>query len=319
MGCWDVFCFICGNPCHSLLDGYLDNIEKILNEDIKVSYKPLIKNMIKKIQSRPTIIKELKELNKNTQWMYKCSMLLVNDQVIHNVVETDCNIIFCNKNKGITAEHISLLNNNLFNYPYGIFIHTDCLKYIKKQYKIDLKFSHLPLVKPTYTKLFDINYGDIEKYWEQDFNFTDIILDNKKYLCSNPLKNDKNILQIKKNIKKLKFKNDPKRKGPHVSATFYKEGDIKIGNNKKFWIIKGNKWIEMNENLINIKVEFDISKLSKKQKKYIEKLPFIGEYNINPIFVINLSHKKNNYKLELILTESYKDVLQQDYFKYIID
>jgi len=22
MGCWDVFCFICGNPCHSMLSGY---------------------------------------------------------------------------------------------------------------------------------------------------------------------------------------------------------------------------------------------------------------------------------------------------------
>ena len=301
MGCWDVFCFICGNPCYS----NLERIKEMLHDD----------NMIKKIKSIPSFIKEVKELKKKTQWMNKCSMLLANDQTIHNVSEIACNIIF--KNKNMTAQHISVLGNNLNDYPYGIFIHTACLKYIKKQYKIDLKFSYLPPVKPTYRNLFDINYGDIEKYWDQSFNFLDIILDNKKYLCSSPLQNDKNILQIKKNISKLKLKNDPKRKGPCVSATFYNDGTIKIGNNKKFWIKKGNKWLEINEKIIKIKIEIDVSKLSNKQKKYVENIPIIGEYNINPVFVVNSSRKKYNYNLELISIESYKDILMTNFTKKI--
>jgi hypothetical protein len=291
----------------------LDDIEEVLNGEIKSSFTPSLKNIYKKIKARPNIVNELTELDKNAQWMNKCSMLLPNDEVVYDVQEASCNVTFVNKD--ISVDHIYKTDTNLFNYPYGIFIHTDCLKYIKKQYKIDLKFSHLPHLKLTYTKLFDINYGDIEKYWAQDFNFDEVILDNKKYLCSSPLKNDKNISQIKKNISKLKLKKDSKRKGPVVSATFYEEGEIKLGNNKKFWIIKGNKWTEMNDIPIIIKIKIDILKLSKKQKKYVETLPFKGEYNIHPIFIINCKNKKNIYELDLIVAESYKDILMNKIYK----
>lgn len=301
MGCWDVFCFICGNPCNTSFD--IEYMRESIDKNTKSKNNSLNKN----IKSKLIIDKEIKEFYKNTQWMNKCSILLANNRVIHNVSEIACNVIFSDKK--ISVEHISSLDNNLFNYPYGIFIHTACLKYIKTHYKIDLKFSYLPPVIPSKNKLFDIKYGDIEKYWEQQFNFIDIVLHNKKYLCSNPLKNDKNIAQIKKNISKLKFKNDPIRKGPNVSASFFVEGTIKIGNNKKFWIKKGNKWIEMNEKLINIKIDIDFSKLSKKQQSYIGKLPFIGEFNTEPIFIVDVSHKKNKYTIKLILAESYKDNL----------
>lgn len=308
MGCWDVFCFICGNPCHSMLKSYIDYVEEMINEEINSSYKPFIKKMIKDLKERPNIIKELKDLYKNTLWMNKCSMLLANDKVVHNLTEDSCNIVFVNKS--IAAEHMTTFNN-LYSYPYGIFIHTDCLKYIKKEYKIDLKFSYLPPVEPSDYKLFNVNYGDIEKYWEQEYNFKRIILDNKKYLCSSPLKNDKNIKQIKKNINNFKLKNDPNRKGPMVSATFYNEGEIKIGNNNKFWIIKGNKWIEMNDKIINIKLNikpYD-KKLTSKERKYLENLSFRGESNTEPIFINNILEKGAGYELELILLELYRDIL----------
>ena len=130
MGCWDVFCFICGNPCHSLLNGYLDDIEEVLNGEIKSSFTPSLKNIYKKIKARPNIVNELTELNKNAQWMNKCSMLLPNDEVVYDVQEASCNVTFVNKD--ISVDHIYKTGNNLFNYPYGIFIHTDCLNYIKK-------------------------------------------------------------------------------------------------------------------------------------------------------------------------------------------
>jgi hypothetical protein len=134
------------------------------------------------------------------------------------------------------------------------------------------------------------------------------------FACSSPLKNDENISQIKKNINNLKIKNNPNRKGPLVSATFYNDGDIKMGINKNFWIIKNKKWIEINEKPIKIKINF--AKLNKKQQKIIEKIPYIGLYNTNPIFIIcvkTLKNSKKIYEIELILTELYKDNLNKKY------
>ena len=161
MGCWDIFCFICGNPCHSAFD------------DVS------------------------KKMVKDTQWMNKCSILLEDNKVIHGVKEMNCNTSFCKKNK--CYEHMSPASLKT-KEPNGFFIHTDCWKYIKDKYNIKLKFGDLPPYKLTYTTIFDINYGDIENYWEQNFNFSKIVSDKKEYLCSSPLKNDKNISQIKKNF-----------------------------------------------------------------------------------------------------------------------
>jgi hypothetical protein len=94
------------------------------------------------------------------------------------------------------------------NGDIGVFIHTDCYKYIKLKFNIKLKYSNLPLIdnrKKNYYKPFEyINYGDIENYWHQDFQFEKLYIDNKQYLCSSPLKNDKNISQINKNVNAMK-------------------------------------------------------------------------------------------------------------------
>ena len=315
MGCWDVFCFICGNPCHSMLINYIDSIKESVNQEIKSSYST------KKLKSYPNLINDLIDLEKNVKWMNKCSMLLTNDKVKHNMKEVSCNVTFCNNN--FCATHMGKQINNSdcsITDNCGMFIHTDCWKFIKKIYNIELKFSNLPKIKyykPSELKkisdwntIFDINYGDIKTYWAQDFQFAELVVDKKKYLCSSPLKNDKNIIQIKKNISALKIKNDPERIGPIVSATFFDEGDIKLGKNKYFWIKKNNKWLQINEKPIKINIVIDITKLNNKQKKFIEQLPYIGQYNNNPIFIISSDNKKKNiYNLKLLLTETYKDIL----------
>jgi hypothetical protein len=316
MGCWDVFCFICGNPCHSIFDSYINDIKELLKEEIQSSYSSFTKKKIKKIQESPNIINSLKELNKNTKWMNKCTMLSVDDKVQHGFVEDACNIIFCKNNVCIyhmgkwTADYDWSFYND---ESYGFFIHTDCWNFIKQKYKIQLKFSDLPKIgqnKKTWDNIFDINYGDIEKYWAQDFEFAELIIDNKNYLCSSPLNNDKNIIQIKKNITALKLKNDPKRIGPLVSATFYNDNDIKLGKNNFFWINKNNKWIQINEKPITINITVNLNKLKKKQKNFIIKIPFIGQYNKNPIFIISSTKiKKNIYDLKLLLTISLKSKL----------
>ena len=38
MGCWDVFCFICCNPWHDMLDGIIENSKKQYNYIVKTSY-----------------------------------------------------------------------------------------------------------------------------------------------------------------------------------------------------------------------------------------------------------------------------------------
>jgi len=310
MGCWDIYCFICGNTCHNLLGDINEYIEEIKSIDISKTRKQNeFTKYIKKIQSSPTIISDLKELNKNTKWLNKCTMLLSDNNIVHNVEETGCNILFEKEN--FSAEHIGRGNLcGLFQYgtPCGIFIHTDCWKFVKNKYNIELNISYLPPVSEiTNYKNFNIDYGEIEKYWDQDFKFSELAVDKKQYLCSSPLKNDKNITQIKKNINNLKLKNKD-RVGPVVSATFYKNGDIKIGKNKNFWIIKNNKWTEIKEKIIKQKVHIDISKVNNKQRKIIENIPLVGLYSKQPLFMSTTKGiKKNVVEVEFLLTESYKE------------
>jgi hypothetical protein len=268
------------------------------------------------------MIVDLRKLDKSSQWMNKCSMLLINDKVIHGLSESACNIQFCKKD--FYANHIDkYVDKSDFYFTNsglsGVFIHSDCWKFIKKNYKIDLKYSNLPKLYDNndkgYYKMFNFSYGPIEKYWHQDFLFDQIVLDKKQYLCSSPLKNDKNLIQIKKNINALKIKNDSKRVGPSASATFYSDGDIKLGKNKKFWIKKNNKWIEINEKVERIKIGVDLKKINKKQENYLNKIPFIGMYNVNPIFIISSEYYRNNYKLELIMTESYNNIFTKIFLK----
>lgn len=288
MGVWDIFCFICGNTCHTMFSGYEEN-------------------------NSENIVKKLNELNKKIKWLSNCSFLKEDDTIIHNVIYGCTNIGFSKGNN--YYEHITfgfgkyILRSK--DISYGYFLHTDCWKYIKKNYNINLKFSNLPpYITNKYDKTFDINYGEIENYWGQDFNFPMIINDNKQYLCSSPLKNDKNIKQIKKNINNLKLKNDPDRKGPSVSATFFSEGDIKLGNNKFLWTIKNGKWIEIKEKPIKMKIKINLNNLDKKEKKIVDNLPYIGYYNKVPIFLLSMKSDKNNIELDLILLDSIKNKLK---------
>ena len=318
MGCWDSYCFICGNPCHSMFDTILEKVLELLERyDKELNAKKKNYNFLHSMKifydmyksNEKGTINEIKKLIKNTKWMNKCTMLLANNKIVHNCKQDDCGRQFRSSKQ--IYEHCA--NNNIRgylenNYMTGIFIHTDCYKFIEKKYKIKLKYSLLPfnLYSTHSDKPFTfIKYGEIEKYWEQDYNFIDIIKDQKQYLCSSPLIEDKNIIQIKKNISQLKIKNDLLRKGPSVSATFYSLNNIKIGNNKKLWIIKNNKWQEINENIIKFNFVYDPKKINKKQQDFISKLSLIAQYNNNGIFVESIKIGKN-IELKLLTTNTFK-------------
>jgi hypothetical protein len=285
MVCYDIFCFVCGNPNRNVWNyEYEEQLEAL--------------NLSKGKETK--IIENLKQLIKSSIWMSNCTLLLENNITIHELKEYACNTQFRDKNG--PSYDVLQSGHDKKKTPNGIFLHTDCWNFVKQKYKISLKCSDLyPYIN--YPKT---SFGEIQKYWGQDFDFIQIAIDNKNYLCSSPFKNDKNITQIKKNISKLKLKYDTKRKSPMCSATFYKQGDIKLGQNNKLWILKNHKWMEINEPLISKKISLDVKKINNKQNKFIMvDTPYIGLHNNKPIFLKSINWKDNICDIEFLLIESY--------------
>ena len=100
--------------------------------------------------------------------------------------------------------------------------------------------------------------------------------------------------------------NDKNRKSPNVSATFFKDGEIKLGKNKKFWIISKNKWIEIKEDVILLKLDVNIN--NKSVMNYIKDIPFFARTNTIPIFIHSIKKPKT---IEFMLNSSYKDILMK--------
>jgi hypothetical protein len=330
MGGADIFCILCGNPCHGM-----DNIhEEVINDykngmdlyDDKI-YKYIIDAYIK----NPNLIKDLNEFRKKTLWMNNCTMLLINNKVEHNCKETGCLATFENENGTYEYIEYSLYGRDPFELSdekYGRFIHTDCYEYIKLKYNIELKYSNLPL--PLNDRTYGnkpikfVDYGGIEKYWEQDFDFVKVFLNNKQFLCSSPLKNDKNITQIKKNINSMKISNKYLlRPSPPISATFYADDIIKIGNNGKLWTIRNGKWNEIKKEVCEISITFNYhiktkkntnkntKQIHKKQINFFKKLSWIGQYNKYGLFIKNFTVDKNIGYATIVTTFDNKDMIEK--------
>lgn len=274
MGCWDLFCFICGNGTYVLPE--TEGIEKYM--------------------------KELK-------WLSKITILTANDEVYHNCKAYSCNGEFITKNKTVVDANIKY--GDVTNYfegigNKGIFCHDECWVFVKKTYGIDLKFSNLPIKKIIMKHKFNdplcanIKYGDIANYWGQEYDFENAMKDNKMQYSISPLKDSKNGSRIKKIITQLKLKQV--RTGPSVSATFYNDGDIKMGNNGKFWMKKNNKWNELGNKIMKKTFEVTFKHDYKKQYKIID-IPQIAETNNKPLFVKKYSYVKKVIKFDLVYAE----------------
>ena len=253
MGCWDIFCFLCGNTCHSTLNG----IDEYLIENI-----------------------EYYESNNKKFKMFK--PIYENNKIVHGCKEVTCNNTFKDKNGNSYSHSTGYEYDDIM---YGVFIHTDCWKFIKNEYNIKLTYSHLPIIENNILspKIFPfINYGIIEKYWQQDFDFIRTIAESNEELCNSPLKSNLIAKNIKKIISKLKIKSDTERKGPIVSATFYKNGLYKVGINGNIWVTKNNKWNEIKDTI-------------KLKTNKIKNIVYSADVNDKPIFVLkNNSNKKIN-------------------------
>jgi hypothetical protein len=187
MGCFDIYCFICGNACRS------SNWIEFFNESIQKKIKMDIYNKI---------------LNK-MKWLNKCTMLLDNDKIVHNCEEINCNNVFEGKNKTYISS-----NNPKDGKTYdgiGIFLHTDCWYYVKNTYGIELTYSQLSiklnkLNKINIEPIKGIKYRYIENYWGQDTRYDKMFLDRNIWMAYSPLYEERNKDRIKKIIIQLKIK-----------------------------------------------------------------------------------------------------------------
>jgi len=282
MGCFDVLCCLCGNTCHSLLDNttknFLKNVEDYEKNKSKLHkyFKLYFAPIYEKYNKNPKLfLNKINNINKKTKWLNKCSFLTADNKIVHGCSETSCNNTFESNKYTFTHGNVS---DEQFGM-YGVFVHTDCWKFVKNEYNIKLNHSHLPIIeKYIYEKINHfIDYGTIEKYWDQDFDFIGAVADSNDELCYSPLKSKLVGNNIKKIISQLKIKNDPDRKGPHVSATFYKNGLYKVGINGNIWFTKNNKWMEIKDT-----IEYEISSYDK-----IKRIIYIGDINDKPIFRLN--------------------------------
>ncbi len=316
MGCWDVFCFACGNTCHSMFSNYLEEIKEMYEEYVESLNKssrppklgPYYKKLFSQISEDPQFFLKMKDMYKKSLWLNKCTFLTVDDRVIHGCKEVGCNIEFVDSKKN---HYYQDLNTGIYEdidtkTSNGIFIHTDCWKFIKSHYKIDLKYSDIPVIheKREFNKINSkIDYGLIEKYWTQDFDFIQVVLDSNEYICESPFSNNKNESRIKKILTQLKINTDPKRTGPSVSATFYPESTIKYGLDKGFWIKSGGKWVKLKEPIKNVSINIDVNNLDKKLSNYLKKIVCVSEPSSIPIFILNMKKNKKLLQINFIGTE----------------
>jgi hypothetical protein len=274
MGCWDVFCPICGLPPYFVeLNFTKTDMNDLLNTLKLRNYKSISYS-------------ELLSFQKKSKWLKKNSFLTSTNNIIQNCGEVACNIDFiCKNNKN----YINIIDskdffNNYFNYNnFGCFIHNDCYYYVKKYHKIDLKLGDFDLSFDKYRSINE-HYikNDVSKYWAQEFNIFGMINDNNFWMAESPLKNKKNAKRIDKIIKQLKIKSG--RIGPTISASFYKNGIIKIGNDGYFWEIKNNKWVKIPNKPVEEVINFN--------KKIFLKIPTIAFTNTKPIFIKDFNNKK---------------------------
>ena len=291
MGCFDIYCFICGNSYKSY--DWIDLIDEQKDKPSEQLYNNIQKKLL---------------------WLNKCTILLANNKVVHSCESYDCGNSFISKNtKNGKSEiySVNLFANNFYGNIYfnnkiqqslnniGIFLHTDCWMFIKMKYGIELKFKDLPIDRtnklPSQIPINKMNYGIISTYWNDNMRFDEMYLDKNIWMAYSPLQDTHEIVKIKARIlriiSQLKLKKD-KRSGPSVSATFYKNKDIKYGNNNKFWIKKIDKWTQMTDEIITFKYIIN-NKENDTLKRYIKTIPQIGEYINKPLYIESFDCNKS--------------------------
>jgi len=237
MGSWDGICVCCSAPIH------------LSKNDLNKKLEWLI-NLILIINDTNTII----DVNAHKGYY--------NDSGEIKILKKDYVITPANWN---WSEH--------YGDNYGIVCHKDCYKLLQDELGYNLLFSNVCRLMDDYNSILrpKSKYGKMAKYVEQFFDI-DSVKKEDMWMLESPLKNNENKQRILKIWRPLvvKFKNNPPRNSPCISATLYKPGEIKIGHDKKNYIVKKhngiNKWVVYDENNTR---KLSRKKGSKKSKKKI--------------------------------------------------
>lgn len=270
MGCWDVFCVLCGNT-------YTDYE---LPDDIELKDKNL--------EIRKKLIKESK-------WLESCIFLSLDNRIAYNCKELSCSADFGNNEKAFRqiSNLIDVDDSVLFSDidNCGVFVHSDCWKYVYQTRNIKLKYGDLPInrfnLPKNHYKAIDIDYGKIEKYWSQFFEFEKMIKDKNEYMCQSPLINKQNAKRIDTIINK--FNLTPSNTFPSLTPLYFVSNTIKIGNDGNFWIVKNNKWQKLDGKIIKEEITVD----NKSKLKLLNLIPQVGEFNTRPYFIESFIRKDN--------------------------
>jgi hypothetical protein len=244
------------------------------------------------------------------KWILKCSLLLNNNKIVHDTEEIACNTDFYDKKE-------KKYYHSLLYFPKSfIVVHTNCWKFCKKELGISLKYSDFPFHKISPNNFFvidGVNYKPISNYWEQDFEVDKYL--KAGYSLELPRK------FIRNTIFQLKIKND--RMGPSISATYYKNNDLLIGNDGKLWKINNKKWVKaVDVNFRKVSIKIPVTKKNQQLLenvceyfsyeyfrpnssiiKKIAKLPQLGEVSSCGIVVRDIMAKivYKNFTIELTI------------------
>ena len=115
--------------------------EKYINSTSKKNlfYKEKLKILYDYYSKNPDFLNTIKEYEKLTTWMNDCTFLTV-----QNCKEISCANYFVDKNKN---HYTHLDREKILDANSGIFVHTDCWKYVKTKFKITLNFSSFPFIE----------------------------------------------------------------------------------------------------------------------------------------------------------------------------
>lgn len=194
-------------------------------------FKLMAKTQISPFKEEGELYKQLKSYFKlkvlsllKYKWLSKIILLHKNNTNINITIRDNWDGEFLNKNK----EYYVGYNVKPKKESDGIIIHNDCYKLLSNKYG---KF-----------KYSSIKFGQekVNNYNTQDYSWLMYFINKDEYLLESPLKNNKH----KQLILKKKFNIDITKKlrpSPSESATIFKVGTKKKGNDKNIWIIVINK------------------------------------------------------------------------------
>lgn len=221
MGCFDIYCGLCGFP----------------------STEPAVET--------PGSIK-------GVDWMTKVYFMTYSGKLIKDCENDSCGNVFVSKKyNNIRFEAEPIVSPE--NYNRGIFVHKDCWEFAKacghelnaSMFPIDTKDMAFGVKAPLVHKKFD-------KYRSQYFDFEGFIADGNQKLLTSPKTNKNLQAMIKKSLASFKLKND--RLGPSISASFEKANAYRMGNDGYIWQKVDGKWKKVNEK-VNYSKPFSTKKI----------------------------------------------------------